>query len=295
MKSLHKGTLAILAATVLYGSVGILARIAGFSIPIFYLGWTRMLLAAALTGLLLLTTRRWKALAREAWGPILIRALAGVAAFLFFFISVNNIPIGTAYFIFYGGSTIVGYAFGHTWLNERLNKVKVVAFIISILGLSLIFSISIESLSPFYLLLAVAAGATTAIWNVMSKKIPNTYGPIQLAFIDNSLSFLFYMVVSLLLGELWPMPTLSPVWMANFLIGTFFFATGLLVVYGFRKLGAQLGSIIMLAEVVFAVFFSFLFYKEIPTTSAIIGGVLIIAAVALPELPKKYLPFLHEK
>ena len=57
--------------------------------------------------------------------------------------------------------------------------------------------------------------------------------------------------------------------------------------YGFKYLEASIGSIILLAEILFAVFFGLILFQEAITLSIIGGGICIIVAMILPELQWK--------
>jgi drug/metabolite transporter (DMT)-like permease len=56
------------------------------------------------------------------------------------------------------------------------------------------------------------------------------------------------------------------------------------VVYGFKNLEAQIGSVILPVEIIFATIFAFIFFREYPTISAYVGGVMIIVAAIIPSL-----------
>jgi drug/metabolite transporter (DMT)-like permease len=294
MKPLYRGTLALLGSTLMYGSFGVLFRVIGFSIPLFYQAFFRALLAALLSGIALLLWKQWQKVNKEVAKWISWRTLIGVAATLCFFTAVNNVAVGTTYFVFYGGSTIAGYVFGKFWFQEQLTKVKIISLFLGLVGLALVYSVSSLSFSPFFLFLATIAGVFTAIWNIISKRIPEKYSALQLTFIDSGLSCLLLAIISLVFREVWILPTVNAAWRAIAILGVFFTLTGTLIVYGFRLLGAQLGSLVMLSEIVFALIFSFIFYREIPGASTLLGGLLIMLAIALPELPKKYFSFLYE-
>ncbi len=294
MKPLYKGTLALLGSTLMYGSFGVLFRVIGFSIPIFYQAFFRALIATIITGIVILIWKQWQSINKKVAWWIFWRTIIGVAATLAFFTAVNNVAVGTTYFVFYGGSTIAGYVFGKFWFQEQLTRVKIVSLLLGLVGLALVYSVSSLSFSPIFLLLATTSGVFTAIWNIISKKIPEEHSAFQLTFIDSGLSFVLLAVISLVFREAWVIPTFTAAWSAIAPLGVFFALTGTLVVFGFRLLGAQLGSLVMLSEIVFALIFSFIFYREIPSGSTLMGGLLIMLAIALPELPTKRLSFLYE-
>jgi drug/metabolite transporter (DMT)-like permease len=64
-----------------------------------------------------------------------------------------------------------------------------------------------------------------------------------------------------------------------------FVLTGQLIIYGFKYLDSQKGSLLMLLEVVFGVIVGFLVYQETLSWGAVLGGLLILLGVALPNLP----------
>jgi len=57
-----------------------------------------------------------------------------------------------------------------------------------------------------------------------------------------------------------------------------------LIVYGFKHIEAQIGSIILPIEIVFATIFSYLIFREVPTFLTVVGGSLIIFGAVFPNL-----------
>lgn len=55
-------------------------------------------------------------------------------------------------------------------------------------------------------------------------------------------------------------------------------------VYGFKRLEAQIGTLVMPMEVFFAALFGFIFYRETLTILTILGGLLIISGIVIPNL-----------
>jgi len=191
--------------------------------------------------------------------------------------------IGTTYFLFYGGSTVVGYMLGKLLFNERMNIIKWISMILATMGLFLIYTINFTNTSILLVLIALGSGATTAFWNVSIKKI-NTVPSIQLTFLDNALTIPLYIVLSIITKEILTAPAWNTVWIASFGYGLLFVMTGQLIIYGFNRLEAQIGSIIMLAEVPIAILLGFLVYKETITLSTTIGGLFILSAILIPEI-----------
>ncbi len=275
-----KGTASLLVATIMYASFGLLSRVIGYSLPLYYQNWTRNLFAALL---LVWTYRQWKHIKRKDWKWIILRSLSGIAAFQLFFVAVNTMELGLTYFIFYAGSTIGGFALGAFLFSERITPIRMVSLGVAAAGLTLIYGAQARAIDPMYLTIALLAGFATSFWNTITKKVTE-YNGMQLCFLDSLLTVPVYGALSLIYREAWPLTQVSIPQGASLLMGAMFTATGLLIIYGFRRLDAQVGSLILLSEILFAIIYGYFFYREIPSGFAAFGGVLILLAILLPEL-----------
>lgn len=103
----------------------------------------------------------------------------------------------------------------------------------------------------------------------------------QLNFLDAIGSFGFPFVLFFVVHERVVPFALNTAWITTILMGLMFLITAFLVVYGFKKVSAQAGIIILLFEIVAGIMFGFLFFHEIPSVQSIIGGILISAAILL--------------
>jgi len=278
------GSFSILAATGIYGFFSILARIIGYELPIFFQNWTREIVASVILFLIIIATKTpWKKMKLKEFLWVWLRSMMGSIAFLMFFLSVNQMPIGTTYFLFYGGSTIIGYLLGHFLFYERMTTQKWFSIFFAMIGLGTIYSLHFTNVPLYLIAMALGAGGATAFWNVAMKKL-NHFSSLQLTFLDNFLPIFFYVALSLITHETWSVPTLSPVWIASLGYGALFVITGQLVIFGFQRVDAQIGSIFMLAEVPIAILLGYLFYQETITTATLIGGLCIGIAILVPEL-----------
>lgn len=279
-----KGIAGLIAATFIYSFFGILTRIVGFEIPVFYASAIRGLVSLAVLAILLFGKRLWISIKRADFLWFFIRSVGGFFGFIGSYFAFYYIPIGTAYFIFYGGSTIAGYFFGRFLFAEKITRIKLLSLMLALAGLLLIYAQSIGGGNALWMGMAFIGGLGTGVWNTFSKKISGHYSDLQLNFIDFSFSVVFMLILSFLFREHWVAPALNVIWLANALFVVMFLSTGQLMVYGFKRLDAQIGSLIMLSEVLFGVVLGYLFYREIPSDWAILGGVLVITAIVLPEI-----------
>lgn len=272
--------MSLTAATFLYGFFGIILRYVGYSLPLFYQNWTREVVAVLL---LALTYRQWTHIHRKDWPWIIARSLSGIAAFLLFFTAVNAMKISITYFIFYSGLIVGGFILGKLLFHEDVTRLRIASLLLAFLGLGFVYGFSVDAPNPVMMLVAFSAGVFSTVWNILAKKIHH-YPGTQITFLDNAFTIPVYLSLSLLMREPQPITLISPVQGASLFIGVLFVITGLLVVRGFKRLDAQLGSLIMLSEVVFATVYSFLFFHEAPSSTAGFGGLLIIFAMMLPEV-----------
>jgi len=56
------------------------------------------------------------------------------------------------------------------------------------------------------------------------------------------------------------------------------------MVYGFKRVEAQIGSLILLFDIVIGIILGYLIFKESISFMAMIGGSLILVAIILPNL-----------
>ncbi len=270
----------LVSATFLYATVGYISKFIGYSLPLFYQNWTKYLLAALLVSW---SYKSWKRVDRASFLWIVLRMISGALSFILFFITVNKLDISLSYFIFYGGMTIGGFAFGGLLFGEKMTPVRFLCFGLAIAGLTLIYGTGVSLHGPLFILLAFLSGVSSSFWGISSKKV-NRYPAIQLTFLDNALAVPVLLCISYILGESWPITQVSLAQGASLLTGVIFILTALLVIRGFQLLDAQLGSLVMLSEIVFVLIFDAVLFRTIPSLVTLVGGILIVIAMILPEL-----------
>lgn len=270
-------------ATAIYGLFGILSRWVGYSIPLFYQNAIRSLIVVGLFGIYMVIRRGWVQMPAEVVRWLVIRSLAGTIAFITFFIAINAMAISTTYFVFYVGSVLGGYTLGVTLFREKLTRIKIISFSVALIGLLIIYKTGLEFTNIIWLAMAIISGLSTSVWNIFAKKIPEQYSIAQISVVDNIFAVVFSVIGSVWLRETWVLPEFTPPWLANYTLGFFWTITPILVITGFRVLDASVGSVVMLAEIVFASIWAFLVFGEGLTGATLAGGILIVCAIILPE------------
>ena len=283
----YKGELALLTAATLYGFIGVFSRIISFNIPLFFQAWSRNVLAVLLIFGVIKIFGGWKKLKPGDFKWFALRSLGGFISFLAFYIGFIYLDFSTNYFISYAAATITGYLLGYLFFKEKLNQVKLISLGLSIIGLFLIFRVNLDLDKTIYLILSAVAGITLSVWTILSKKISGTYSNLQMNLIDSIFAMAFPLSLSLIFREQWSWPTLGWLWGANLLFACLFIAVGFLIVYGFKKVEAQKGSLILLFDIIVGVFLGFILFKETVSLPALVGGALIVAAMILPNIKFK--------
>lgn len=274
----------LVSATFIYGFFGILTRIVGFTFALFFQNWVRNLLSVLLLIIPLVVFKQWSNIRKKDFKWMVARSVAGIVCFIGSFVAFYFIPIGTAYFLFYGTMTTGCYILGAFLFKEKLTPIKILSLVLSIVGLLLIYSLNINLNKAIYIFAAIIAGLGSATWNTFSKKISGNYSALQLNFMDFLLSFIICFVISFFLKEQWVYPTISKIWIANLLFVVMFLLTGQLMIVGFKHIDAQKGGLIMLLVILFGILFSYFFFKETISISTLAGGGIILLAIILPEI-----------
>lgn len=282
------GITSLLGATFLYGFFGILTRLVGFKYPIFYLSFIRSTIATLLIILIFkLFKSQWVKIEKKDYLWIMLRTAAGMVSFCGSYIAMYYIPISTTYFIHYFAMLIASYFIGYLFFKEKINLIKIISVISAIIGLSLIYSFDVKGVKMIYVLCAFASGLGTAIWFIFAKKIPDKYSALQLNFLDNFFCIFIYCFLSLVIRESWIVPVFDKEMLGMLLFVLMFLLTSQLTVIGYRHLEVHLASLLMLFEILFGIILAYLFFNEIISFSALLGGGLIIGAIVLPQIKLK--------
>jgi|SRR3989344_6879610 len=283
----YKGEVALLTAAALYGFFGVFSRVISFNIPLFFQQWTRNILATLIILALVKIFGRWKKIKRVDVKWFILRGLGGQISFISLYIGFIYLDFATNYFISYSTATIAGYIFGYLFFKEKLTRVNLVALILSMIGLLLIFRISLHADKLIYLLISTIGGITTSVWMVFSKKISGTYSNLQLNMVDSVLALALPFILSVIFKEKWTLPALNWLWGANLLFAGLFMATSFLIVFGFKYVEAQKGSLILLFDILVGVLLGYIIFHETISLPASVGGLFILAAMILPNLKFK--------
>lgn len=265
-------------------------------------GWTsgaavvaRIGLAALILAIpaILALRGRFSAL-RRGFGMVAGYGLIAVAgAQLFFFNAVQTLSVGVALLIEYLGLVLV---VGWLWIarGQRPQRLTVAGSVVAIVGLALMLDLTGDThLDPIGVLWALGAAVGLATYFVLSSNNDSELPPVAMASAGMSIGAVALVVLGFT-GALPMRATFGTVelagaatsWLAP-VIGLSLIAAAIAYVTGIaaaRRLGAKLSSFVGLTEVAFAVLFAWLLLGELPTAIQLLGGLLIVAGVALVRL-----------
>ncbi|MCA9385257.1 DMT family transporter [Candidatus Dojkabacteria bacterium] len=279
-----KKILPLTLAAAIFSTFGIFARYLSvyfdpFSALIFRFGWVVLILFA------ILAYRKWidikKPPIRDAW-IFLLNGLTGAVAGVLVFIAANELTIGTTFFLFYATSTIISYILAPILFKEQLSSIKFAALCIGLLGVVLIFDISLESRQFIHILAGIGAGAGFGIYSITIKLLGNRYSQNQINFSHYSIALLLLLLSVPFVNLDFSITIIST--LLTFANGVLFVVVGFLVIEGFKRIEAQKGSLLLLLDPVLGTIWGLLLFQEQPTPQFIAGAVLILLAMALPNI-----------
>lgn len=294
MKNQRSGYALILLAATLWGTLGIFykfldanSHISGVEIVF----WRALISSFCSFLFLLIRRRKGISIAPQDLGLFLAMGIIGIAGFyLVYIFAITSIGMGIASVLLYSAPIWVA-VYGFLFQGELFNKQKVIALILSIVGMILIAEVFNKNRLPFStlgLLAGLGSGIGYAAYIIINKKITlrgynawtvNAYGIgigalVLLLFQDPTQLRITLATpsVSIWLLVLGVVPTLGG--------GLAFYA-------GLQKVPAVNASITATFEPVVAVILGWMIFAEKLSFPQILGGILILSAVILIQLPRR--------
>ncbi|HEY0165893.1 MAG TPA: EamA family transporter [Jatrophihabitans sp.] len=254
----------------------------------------RLLVAAAVLSIpaLIVLRGRFGVLAREGRSITGYGVIAIAVGQLCYFNAVARLSVGVALLLEYLGILLV---VGWLWLRHghRPRRLTVAGAAAAMVGLALVLDVTgSHRLDPIGVLWGLGAAVGLAVYFVVSARADTALPPIAMAWAGMAVASLCLVAIGVL-GVLpihantadvqllhhrtsWLVPVLG----ISLVAAVFAYAAGIKAA---RALGAKLASFLGLSEVLFAVLFAWLLLGQLPGLPQIVGGVFIIAGVALVQ------------
>ncbi len=260
--------------------------------------------ALVLTIPAVLALRHARGALRRAAGPVLLYGTVAVAGCqLAFFNAVQHLSVGVALLLEYLGSILV---VGWLWLRhgQRPRRLTVAGAGAAVLGLLLVLDVTgSDDLNVAGVLWGLAAAVGLAAFFIISASTDDGLPAIPMAWASMVIGA--GLLIALGTAGLVPLQaSTSDVrllgnatsWLVA-LIGLAVISAVIAYVTGIgaaRRLGAKVASFVGLTEVLFAVLFAWLLLGQLPRPVQLVGGLFIVAGVAMVRLDELRAPHHRE-
>lgn len=284
LKQTNKGILLILFSTLMFGSYGVWSKLIGSSLGALFQGWTRGLALSVVLIPLLLYRKELIPIAKKDWGWLVVFLIFTSATQAPLFYAYTHMDIGTASLLFFVTMLITMYVVGFVFLKEKITTVKILSFLLALVGLYTVFSFSLEKFTLLAALMAVFNGIASGGEVSFSKKLTGNYSALYMSLLSWLIIIPTNGLLSVAFGEAQLLPgwQLFWLWQLCYIVASFFGFW--FVMAGLKYVEASIGGLIGLLEVVFSILFGILLFGESVTTRVGMGAIVILLAAALPHL-----------
>lgn len=233
---------------------------------------------------------RWNLLRRSS-GAVLAFGVAAIAgAQLCYFNAVEHLSVGVALLLEYSGTLLVVL---WMWVRhgQRPRRLTMIGGALAIAGLVLVLDITgSQRVDVVGVVWALGAAVGLACYFVISAQNEDVLPPVVTAWAGMAVGAVILFVVGLSGALPFAMSTrdvsfagtttswLVPALGLSVVAAAFAYVTG---IGAARRLGARIASFVGLAEVLFAILFAWLLLDQKPSWSQLIGGVIVLAGIAL--------------
>ena len=290
------GLLLALLSAATFGTSGTFAR------ALIDAGWSpgaavtiRITIAAVILAVpaIVMLRGKWQVLRRNL-GMIAIYGLVAIAGCqVFYFNAVQHLSVGVALLLEYMGVVLV---VGWLWIRsgQPPRRLTIAGSAVALIGLVFVLDLIGDTQIDFIgVLWGLGAAVGLAVFFILSAKSDSELPPLAMASGGMTIGAITLILLGLI-GVLPMEATTADVdfagrqvsWLVP-VLGLSVIAAALAYVVGIsaaRILGSKLSSFVGLTEVLFAVFFAWLFLGQLPTVMQLVGGVLIVAGVALVRI-----------
>ncbi len=283
----QKGVLLLVLSAFLYSIMPVLIRLLGNNgIPPLSQVSLRYVVAFVCALLYYKFVAKAKIVLPKKHIPILLSA--GIVGYgltnVFYTIAILNTLVSTTLFLFYIYA-VVAPVLGFILLKDKMNKFNIISLILSFIALLLLFQPTAFITWQLGGVFAFLSALTQAGYLIARKKLPE-YRASYMMLANTLLGTIVVGAIGLFVDRSFyfhnGITTVSATtWIVTILFGIDNFAAWIAMTKGFEYFHTTSASIILLSELVFGVFFAFLFFNEIPTIATFIGGIFILTASIL--------------
>jgi drug/metabolite transporter (DMT)-like permease len=281
-KQNNSGFWAILLSAIIYGAYGVLARYLDGAFGYFTQVLFRSAVALLIVAVFVFVSRTKFSLSKKDSLKAVLLGLSFFGGVVLFTVGSILDKISVVMFVFYAGSFATSFFVSTYYYREKVTLQKGIALGIVLVGLVITTGLDFSNLS-WGLLAAFGSGVLDAIANNFRKQLADLpkQEVLLLQFaIASVLSLLFIMLTKeVVIKDI----TTSAV-VAGIAWGIFWIIGNQLIMIGYRHFDFLLAQIVLSSEIFFATVLAFFFFREIPNSFELIGGILIFVGVCVVDI-----------
>jgi len=275
-----KGVIAIVISAIMYGFTGLFIRfLTNIGLNVYSINFVEYLIGIFL--IYFIASRRKERIElplRKEWLFLMSIGFCYFGVTMTLFYAFNYTTIANAELLHYTFPilTVIGATL---LLNERLNKEKILALVLSMAGLILIFSQSfnLSQSMMFGSFCAFLSAFPVAGMTLIGRKLKN-----RSAYFTTFWSILF--ACAIYFPFFISYNSISSLQQVGYIFITSVFFIGIttpLYFFGLRHIAASIVGILMLMEIISGITVGLIFYHEIPPFINLLGGLLIMISCVL--------------
>lgn len=203
---------------------------------------------------------------------------------LFFTYGVQRTTIANVLFMFFGGSIVFSFLLANFVLKESVSSQKLASIVLALVGIGMysqaIFTVNLGVLA------GLAGGLCDALATVARKKIVHEDRTAVLAY-QYASGVAVMAIIMILAGGPYVRDLTLGAAILTIVYGVGLFGVGYLLMAGFKRVDANIGTVLVALEIVFAPLLAWLFLNEIPAGHELVGGLCIALAAVLSGVKYK--------
>lgn len=277
-----KGFFALLICAVAFGTFGIYIRLLSRDFSNYQQIAFRNIVGLIVASMIIILTKQsFSSIKNVSPRYIILYGLSFPIAVVFFTLSILQTKIITTIFALYIGSLLTSLVIGILAFKEKVTQTKILSLLLAFAGL-MVYAYPFTNTQIFNMgfIFGLLSGVVDTTSNSFRKYLAGKVDRFVLVTLQMIGGGLIALLLMQQTGQLFVTYISATSWIVGLLFGLSLVGVSFLTLIGFQNFDLNLGTIILSSELFFATIFAFLFFHEKPTVTELIGGLLIILAIA---------------
>lgn len=283
------GFLSLFSVGIIYGVFAIITRIITREITPFQQLLTAYFVGFVISLILIFAGKISIPFSKINKSVLVLYSIIYAVSYVFNFLAIINTKINIAVFTFYASSLLLSLLINVLFYKETINLKRSISLILMIAGL-IFFTYPFTSFNNLGFIFAVISGSLEGVSNFLRKYLSSKMNQPSLISLQMIGGFIFISFLILFLKQNFTFSISSQGLLLLLFFSFFFTLVNYLAIIGFSNFDLNLGTIIISSDMVFATILAAVIFKEIPILKELIGSLLIVSAIIIPNLNlrKKY-------